>query len=323
VFTQSAEQIVLPDLTDKNIIWVLETLTKMGLNAKLYGTQYDEIIPRYSVLSQDPQPGTTIKKGRDVIIYLSKGKKENILPDLRQIPLKQALLLLEKNEFIQGHISLTYSTTTKADSVITQYPEPFSNAPKESACNLLVSRGVAPMGIVMPDLEGLPIENASTIIGNNNFTISQITSDMDQKQGYGIILSQQPEPGSYVTRNSLISLIVNGSEKNRHMSPDRLSSLVLVTHTLGPGFLKRHVRVETDMFGPVLNLYDEYMKPYAQINVLIPSGMKTTLNIYIDHNLEKIITIDPWNEDTNTGETLWESSPLQFYQPISPDLVKN
>jgi serine/threonine-protein kinase len=85
LFTQSAAEIVVPKLTGKNIIYVLETLTNMGLNAKLYGTRYDDAVPLYAVLSQDPQPGTTIKKGRDVIIYISRGKKENIVPDLRQI----------------------------------------------------------------------------------------------------------------------------------------------------------------------------------------------------------------------------------------------
>ena len=70
----------------------------MGLNAKLHGTRYDDKIPRHNVISQDPQPGVTIKKGRDVIIYISKGPKENSLPDLRQIPLKEALILIEKNE---------------------------------------------------------------------------------------------------------------------------------------------------------------------------------------------------------------------------------
>ncbi|MBU0464190.1 MAG: hypothetical protein KKE12_11365, partial [Proteobacteria bacterium] len=60
------------------------------------------------------------------------------------------------------------------------------------------------------------------------------------------------------------------------------------------------------------------------INILVPSGIHTEINIFIDHRFEKTIIIDPWNEDNNTGDmNLWESLPLQFYQPILPDLVKN
>ncbi|MCP3876478.1 MAG: PASTA domain-containing protein [Desulfobacteraceae bacterium] len=323
LFTQSADEIILPELTGKNIIYVLETLTNMGLNPKLHGTQYDDTIPRYAVLSQDPQPGATIKKGRDVVIYISKGKKENIIPDLRQIPLKQALILLEKNEFKKGHISLTYSLKTKKDSIISQYPEPFSNTLKGSFCNLLVSRGDQPEGLVMPDLKGLKLEKASVVVEKSRLNLSKIISNVNHKQTYGVILSQLPETGSYVTQNTPITLVVNNSEKNKQMHPEKLNRFILITHALSPGFLKHHVRVETDMFGPILNLYNTYMKPGKDINILVPAGIKTKVNIFIDHHLEKAIITDPWKEDTSTGDLLWESSPPQFYQPISPDLVKN
>ena len=189
LFTQSADEIILPELTGKNIIYVLETLTNMELNAKLYGTRYNDTIPRYSVISQDPQPGATIKKGRDVIIYISKGAKENIMPDLRQIPLEQALILLEKNEFKKGHVSFTYSLKTNKKSVIAQYPKPFSNVLKGSFCNLLVSRGTKSMGMVMPDLKGLQLEKASAVIENHHLSISKIVSNVDRNQDYGVVLS--------------------------------------------------------------------------------------------------------------------------------------
>ena len=324
LFTQSADEIILPELTGKNIIYVLETLTNMGLNAKLYGTRYNDTIPRYSVISQDPQPGATIKKGRDVIIYISKGAKENIMPDLRQIPLEQALILLEKNEFKKGHISFTYSLKTKNKSIIAQYPKPFSNALKESFCSLLVSRGAKPTGMVMPDIKGLQLEKASAIIENHHLGISKIVSNVDRNQDYGVILSYSPGAGSYVTGDTPITLVVNSSERNKIMDPDKLNSVILLTHSLAPGFLKRHVRVETDMFGPIIDLYNEYMKPGVDIKILVPLRKKTKINIFIDHHLVRTIIIDPWKEDSDTGDTLlWESSPLQFYQPTSPDLVKN
>jgi serine/threonine-protein kinase len=66
------------------------------------------------------------------------------------------------------------------------------------------------------------------------------------------------------------------------------------------------------------------MKPGTDIHILIPPGTKTRVDIFIDHNLARTMIIDPWNEDRHKGETLlWESSPLQFYLPISPDLVTN
>ena len=323
LFTQSAGEIVLPQLTGKNIIYVLETLTQMGLNAKLYGTQYDDAIPKYAVISQDPSPGATIKKGRDVIIYISKGKKLNIVPDLRQTPLKQALILLEKNEFKQGALAFTYSRKTPKNSVIAQVPEPLSTARKETACDLLISRGARPSGVVMPDIKGLKLDMAADILDKYNLEASNIVSNVNQTLESGIVLSCTPQAGSYVTRDMPITLVINDSVRNRQMSPAKLNTVLLVTHALSPGILNRHVRVETDMFGPIIDLYNEYMEQGQDINILVPSGISTFINIFIDHMLVKTITIDPWKEDSITGETAWELLPLQFYHPISPDLAKN
>jgi len=323
LFTQSAEEIILPELSGKNIIYVLETLTNMGLNAKLYGTQYHESVPKYAVISQDPPAGITIKRGRDVIIYISKGNKQNIMPDLRQTPLKQALILLEKNEFKKGAVTFTYSSKTQKDSVITHYPDPFSTAQKETVCDLLVSRGPRPLAMVMPDITGFKLDMAAAMLKKNNLEVSKIISDVDRTQDNGQVLSVVPRAGSHVTGRMPITLTVNDSVKNRQMLPDQLNNMIFLTHSIGPGLLKRHVRVETDMFGPILNLYNEYMTQGKDINILVPSGIKTFINIFIDHHLVKTITIDPWEKDTITGDILWESSPLQFYHPISPDLVKN
>ncbi|WP_457551836.1 PASTA domain-containing protein [Desulfobacula sp.] len=324
LFTQSAEEIILPELTGKDIIYVLETLTGMGLNTKLHGTQYDDTIPMYSVISQDPKAGATIKEGRDIVIYISKGTKENIVPDLRQLPLKQASILLEKYQFKKGKASFTYSLKTKKACIITQYPAPFTNGLKGSSCDLLISRGTPPIGRVMPDINGLNLKKASEIIDNLQLSIFNIISNKDLNQDYGVVLSHTPKAGSYVTAKTPITLIVNNSEKNKKMDPDKLNKFILLTHSLGPGFLKHHVRIETDMFGPIIDLYNEYMKPGEDINILVPPGIKTKFTIFIDQQFEKIIIIDPWDEDNDTGDmNLWESLPLQFYQPISPDLVKN
>jgi serine/threonine-protein kinase len=318
LYTRSAKEIVLPELTGKNIIYVLETLTNLGLNARLRDTQYHDSVPRYSVISQSPAPGTTIKKGRDVVIYLSKGKKESIIPDLRLIGLEKAKILLEKNEFRVGHISQTYSDSLQKGRVIAQNPAPFSTTFKGSECNLLISRGHSPEGYVMPDLHGMPLETAASAIETRHLHISNIISSIEAGKDPGIVLSQTPERGSYVTAQTSILLTVNGSKKNQTMSPDMLNRMIMLTHTLAPGFLNSHVRIETDMLGPRLDLVNEHMKPGENITIFIPAGKKTHTDIFIDHKLVKTIISDPWDMDHITGDILlWELLPLQFYQPIS------
>ncbi len=318
MFTQSADEIVLPELSGKNIIYVLETLTQMGLNIKLDSTQYDDSVPRYSVISQSPQPGTTMKKGRNVTIYLSKGKKENLIPDLRLVELSQARLVLEKNEFNIRKICYTYSDTTQKDRVIAQYPKPFTTAFKQSSCDLLVSLGNRIHAQLMPNIQNRPIDTVSQIMDSHQLVISQITSRVNSKKNNGIVLNQSPLPGSRVTKDTPISLIVNASKENMSMSPSALNQITLLMYPLKSGFLNSHVRVKMNISNRSFNLYDEMKKPGETIYILAPSDKKTNIDIFIDSKLVRTITLDPWDKDNITGDIIpWESLPLPFYQPIS------
>ncbi len=164
----------------------------------------------------------------------------------------------------------------------------------------------------------MPLQTAASVIETCHLQIANIMSGMEARKDPGIVLSQDPEPGSYVTAWTPIVLTVNGSKKNQTMSPKALNHMIMLTYPLAPGFLNFHVRVETDMLGPRINLYNEHMKPGENINFFIPAGKKVHIDIFIDHKLVKTIISDPWDMDHITGDTLlWESSPLQFYQPTS------
>jgi beta-lactam-binding protein with PASTA domain len=318
LFTQSAQEVVVPELAGKNIIYVLETLTRLGLNAQLYGSRYDDIIPKYAVLSQDPVPGTTIKKGRDVIIYISKGRKLNVVPDLRSLDLAAALIALEKNEFSAGHISRTYSAASEKGRILAQHPTPFRTALKDTACNLLVSKGPAPLRKMMPNLAALQLTQAAAKIEQANLTLYHIQAGQHPEKNSGIVLSQQPPAGAPVSSGTPISLVVNHFGREKIMNPKHLQQIRLFSFQLGPGFLKSHVRVETDYFGPIIDLYNEYAVPGQEIAIFIPLEKRTDLRFYVDGRLTNIITVDPWKEDIDTGEIAWELLPLQFYQPTLP-----
>ncbi len=306
LFTRSAKEIILPELKGKNIIHVLETLTNLGLNPKLHGTQYDDDIPKYSITFQDPLPGTTIKKGRDVSIYISRGQKDNIIPDLRQIPLKQALLTLEKNEFKPGSLSYVYCMETLKDNIIAQYPLAFTTRPSNSLCNLLISKGPEPPVQVMPDLEGMYLEDAISLVEKQDLPVSRIHSKTDSNLAQGVVLSQIPEFGRPVSPNTSIELTANNTKAGLKMKPENLKGLILVSYSLDQGFLKKHVRVETDILGFPLDLFNEYFTPGNDINILIPGNIKTKIKIFVDHELVKTKTIDPWNRENDSGELLWE-----------------
>jgi serine/threonine-protein kinase len=301
LIASDSKEVVLPDLKGKNIISVLETLTALDLNPKLYGTEYNKTCPRYHVLSQDPEPGMIIKKGRDVILYISKGKKLVNIPDLRHISLNDAIIFIQENEFKTGFISKTYSDNIAKDQVISQYPYAYTDQELDSKINLLVSKGKNLKKYAMPELYSISLKDAKNIINIKNLNITSIKSDNLITLPQNAIVKQTPAAGSVVTSETKISLIVNRRIQGQFLNPDALDNIVVITHFIEPGFLKKHVRITADLFGLELNLVDKYVPGSEDIYALIPGGIKTKVKIYIDNKLVKTQIINPW-ETSKTEE---------------------
>ena len=315
IFTKSAPEIVLPDLTGKNIIQVLETLARMGLNPKLHATQYHDTIPKYGITFQDPAPGKKKKKGRDVVIYISKGFKESEVPDLRQLSLKEGVLVLEENELQPGRIAYTYTPHTLKGAIIAQYPLPFARTAANTTCNLLVSKGPKPVRRIMPELEGLSLDMAVSLLDGLSLSPGEIRSEYDPRRPVGQVLNQTPGFGSRVLPGTKITLAVNNPDAGLVMDADKLRDMTWIFYPVGPGFSNRHVRVVLDLFGEETDFFNGFVKPGKNINLLIPGGIKTNIRIFIDHKLVETRKIDPWirkspwedwTRNFYTGETLWE-----------------
>ncbi|MFH1152227.1 MAG: PASTA domain-containing protein [Pseudomonadota bacterium] len=294
--TQSPEKLVLPDLVEKDLAYVLETLTGLGLNTKLQGTEYSNDIPRNHVLTQFPEPGTFIKKGRDVMIRISKGKNEMPMPDLEQISFHKSELLLENTGLVLGTLTRTYSDTVAKDAVITQYPEPGTVVPSGSLADILVSRGPRVKDHVMPDISGMTLTKAETRLSALGLSIGNITTGQTNILAKNTIMDQSPLPGSRVPEGTLVDMTVNRDTAARPLTADDIQGVTQVTFYLEPGFLNKHVRIEGDLFGTTLDLLEGYMPPGQEVSVLIPRGITADIRVYIDEQLVKTQRLTPWTD---------------------------
>lgn len=304
--TDSAGEVILPELKGKNIIYVLETLTNMGLNTKLLGTDYDDALPRYHVISQDPEPGSVIKKGRDVLIYISRGKQEMVIPDLRHLSLERAELILAQYEFQKGAVSFAHSNTVMKNNVMAQYPLALSTNFKGLSCDLLISLGPRPDEYIMPDITGRTLPWAVSILEENNLKLEKVTSDYSTRYDENLILNQQPEPGRFVDLNDSISIVVNTRMLSDSFTINDFQGVIPVSYHIDPGFLNKNVKINTTMFGLTIDLFSGHVAPGNEVCVLIPAGIQTTVDIFIDDELIQSRHINPWNKTENIGELLWE-----------------
>jgi len=284
----SEDTVVVPDLEGKDIVYVLELLTDLGLNTKVEGSEYSAKVPKNNVIFQEPEPGSEIKKGRDVRIIISKGPKSILMPNLEKLPVQQARIILEENDLCQGQISSTYSNDLKKNSVIVQFPSAGTMITRNQCVNLLVSIGVRPQEYKMPDLKGRFLDSAIPLIESNNLNLGKIKSVFYKDKPLNTIVAQEPLSGYFVIEGGTVDLILNrrpGQNDRDHIAGSSVGSLF--RYRVNDGFLKKHIRVVLNSFGVSNTIFDKFVQPGKEIWLIIPNNNNTTLFLYEDDKLIK------------------------------------
>lgn len=285
-FIKNEETVIVPDLVGKDIIYVLELLTNLGLNTKVKGSEYSQDFAQNNIIYQDPKPGEVIKKGRNVRIVISKGTKTLPMPNLKDLNLQQARLVLEKNGLFEGNCAKTYHDKIKKDKIIAQNPSPGKEIERGISADLLVSLGETSREFAMPDLEGLFLDEAVLAAEKNHLVIDHIKTVYKKNIAANVVLTQDPPPGYQVLENQSVNL-----EVNRNTDPDRNNSRqakkrsALFRYRLPPGYLKQQIRVELRAFNTTFVLYDELMKPEKEIWVAVPGYSVSVIFLYKNDEL--------------------------------------
>jgi beta-lactam-binding protein with PASTA domain len=290
---KSEDTVVVPDLLGKNVVYVLELLTDLGLNTKVKGSEYSADVPENNVIFQEPEPGAEIKKGRDVRIIISKGAKSILMPNLKGLSLRQARIILEENSLHRGEISSTYSNTIKKDEIIAQVPSQGTLIKRGQGVDLLVSMGIRPRAYKMPDLIGLSFNSAITMIESIDLVLGEIKTHFHKGKPLHTVVAQESPSGYCVTQGSTVNIVINRKpvQKGRRYLNES-QGLGLFRYRLKDGFLKRHIRVRLNSFGISADLFDDFMKPGEEIWLLIPRKNDATVFLYEDGELLKTLVYD-------------------------------
>ncbi len=282
-FIKSEESVVVPELTGKEAVSVLQLLSGLDLNTRVRGFEYHDAIPKNHVIHQTPEAGRTIKKGRDVSLVISKGTSTVTLPDLKGRDLSRAGIILEENGLAVGNKSFVYASGGTRHTVLAQYPTPGKHVDRSSPVDLLVSRGPRPAAFSMPDLTGRFLDETMQIMDPHKLLLDAVTTVYDKSKPENTVLRQEPPAGHYVEESQKVKLVVNRKPKSEKSGPAHTDRLF--TYRLPHGYLKQHVRLEMTLYGMTVTIYDELMKPGREIWALVPEHSQAVLFLYLNDEL--------------------------------------
>ena len=121
-----------PDLSGLSFEQADSALKKADLVLKKAGEDFSPLTAG-KVYSQMPEPGSKIKKGRTIRVWVSKGRKQVVVPNFSGMDLFNAKVLAERQGLIIKHISYTKKDVAY-NKVITTDPGTWYGAIQHKHC---------------------------------------------------------------------------------------------------------------------------------------------------------------------------------------------
>ena len=275
--------VIVPNLVGRDVLSGLVVLSDLGLNARVGGTVYDNRVPRNHIIDQDPEAGSSIKRGRDVRIHVSRGPESVVMPDLAGLSLQQSRILLMENDLCLGTISRMHRSGTAREETIAHYPTAGATLTRSQCVDLLVSRGNPSPALAMIDLDGSRIDAALHRLQRLGLAVDTLEAKPLPGRPPDTVVEQSPPVGWRITADTRIALSVNRSDAGSTVG-DPIASRAsgLFRFSPGSGFYKKRLRVEYADPPVDIALFDDFVSPGQEIWLLIPKNDNPSVRVFVD-----------------------------------------
>lgn len=201
------DSVVLPDnlvgMTPEDARKAIEAL---GLKWELDSSKVaSDTVAEGKVAQTNPSPGSKVKAGQTIRVYLSSGSDEVEVPDLDGMSQDQARSALKAVGLELGNVTSVDSEKDK-DRIVAQDPVTGTKVKKGTTIGVSVSNGKTAQ-VEIPTVVGTSSEDAQAQLKalGLNVTVEEVAGN----QPAGQVLSIEPGEGSKVEKNSTVKLKVS------------------------------------------------------------------------------------------------------------------
>ncbi len=201
----ASENIEVPDLSGMTYDQAEAALQEVRLTIEKGDEVVDADFDEGQIVSQIPTSGSKVKAGKAVVVSISKGTQEGMVPNLVGKSLEDALFLLDKYGFNQGSTTVEASEMPK-DIIIRQSPEAGSEVKPGTTINIFVSEGPQQTA---PDVIGMNIIDAEAVLKSADLKVGDIVYEMSDVYAKDIVIWQQDVRGAELKPGTTVNLKVS------------------------------------------------------------------------------------------------------------------
>ncbi len=177
IYTRHGEELKVPDVRGMTMKEIEAAGFEGEYNFSVTDSVYDDSNRKGAVVLQDPLPGAKVKKGRSIYISVVAMLPEKvIMPDLRDLSMRQAINILESKKMTVG--KLIYEPSFDKNAVLEQFyrgdtVKPGDTLSKGSVIDLVVGSGDEQYRIPIPFLIGKKRDEAIYALNIASFNLGR------------------------------------------------------------------------------------------------------------------------------------------------------
>lgn len=185
----------------------IENIPKINkLNVVVAGEDFSKY-PAGVVFRQSPASDRVVKEDRRMQVWISKGKNDFVVPDLRNKNLIDALAILQSNGVKVNKMSYAASSLPY-NTVLATSPAFGESGEKTNGISLLLSDTNSMQNVEVPDTVGLTFEEANNLLVSKGFVIGNITEKTVPDLEPGIVV-ETTNIGKKVPAGTVIDITIS------------------------------------------------------------------------------------------------------------------
>ncbi len=209
LYTRHSQQVVVPDITNKSMRVSEKLLKDSKLNLVVHEEKFDSNYPPGFVLFQNPAPGSKVKKGRRIYLTVGKGQQIIEMPQLIGNSERDAKFILSQNKLVLKNIKYKNDNEYLVGVTCNQSVSPGEMIAVGEEINITVSLGRDPNRVIVPEVVGKSLKDAIYSLKSAGLFITEYEYQSTDKVLPNTVLGQSLSPGTQVTKNDSIRLVLS------------------------------------------------------------------------------------------------------------------
>ena len=210
-FGGDSSEIEVPSLVGKTYEEAEAICEEAGLTIERGEDVYSPDQEEGKITSQIPTEGSKVSEGKLITVYVSKGKKDGVVPKIVGMDYKDAQEYLESFGFELGIVK-TETSTEPENQIISQSIAEGTTASSGTKIDVTVSDGKGKEMATMPNLIGKTPDEAEDLIENAGLTVGSPTYEETTAVAQNLVFWQQYPEGTELEEGTSVSYKISKGE---------------------------------------------------------------------------------------------------------------